>query len=339
MLTTDANGLSDVLAVVKNRPVELAPNMHVRYCRRIFRHTVSPDLLALLASYIRSADLVHLTAVYNFPTFPTFLTCRVLRKPLVWSPRGALQRWKDTRRKAVKRVWERACSIVAPHRTVLHVTSETERVDSSRRLPGLPTAVIPNGVKIPENATLVPRNGPLRLVYLGRLEPKKGLENLLLACRALADLGLSFSLAVGGSGDAKFTAGLKARAAALSLGSIVAFVGPVARDAKGLFFGNADLAVVPSHVENFCGVVAEALAHGVPVLASHGTPWSRIEQVGCGLWVKNDPESLAIAIQQIARKPLQEMGERGRRWMIAEYSWPAIAQQMFALYSSLLIGE
>jgi glycosyltransferase involved in cell wall biosynthesis len=336
VLTTDCDGPDQILAVEKRRPVEITTNLQVRYCPRRWRLSVSPVLLRSLLSSVRWAHVVHLTAVYNFPTFPTLHACRILHKPLVWSPRGALQRWKDTRRQTLKALWESACSAIAPNGTLLHVTSDAERIDSSRRLPRLRTVVIPNGVEVPHEALHIDGDGELRLVYLGRLEPKKGLENLLLACRTLVDTGLSFSLVIGGSGDAKYTEALKARVAQLSLASRVAFLGHVPRDAKGEFFAKADVAVVPSHVENFCAVIAEALAHEVPVVASRGTPWHRVEQMGCGLWVDNAPESLAAAIRKIGEMPLREMGERGRQWMIAEYCWPAIAQQMLGVYSSLI---
>jgi glycosyltransferase involved in cell wall biosynthesis len=72
-------------------------------------------------------------------------------------------------------------------------------------------------------------------------------------------------------------------------------VGEVLSEAKKRLFENSDVAVVPSHTENFAIVVAEALAHGVPVIASMGTPWNRLDEMKCGLWVDNDAVSLADA--------------------------------------------
>ena len=56
-------------------------------------------------------------------------------------------------------------------------------------------------------------------------------------------------------------------------------------------------------------VVAEVLAHGVPVIASRGTPWSGTEEHGCGPWVENDPATLAAAIQRMSTMALSENGE------------------------------
>jgi glycosyltransferase involved in cell wall biosynthesis len=81
------------------------------------------------------------------------------------------------------------------------------------------------------------------------------------------------------------------------------------------------------------------LAHGVPVIASKGTPWRRVEGMGCGLWVENDPESLAKAIERMSKMPLREMGQRAREWMEKEFSWSDRAQDMMKLYESLARGN
>src|SRR5947209_1044244 len=112
-------------------------------------------------------------------------------------------------------------------------------------------------------------------------------------------------------------------------------IGEVRGDEKRRLFENSDLTIVPSHRENFGMVVAESLAHGVPVIASKGTPWRRVEEIGCGLWVDNDPKSLAQAIEQMSLMPLIEMGRRGREWMAKEFSWDKRAQEVLACYNAL----
>ena len=96
---------------------------------------------------------------------------------------------------------------------------------------------------------------------------------------------------------------------------------------------------MPSYTENFAIVVAEALAHGVPVIASTGTPWSRLGQMKCGLWVDNDPETLADAIRSISTMPLRDMGLIGREWMQSEFSWRSVAEQTLDLYHRCAVRE
>jgi len=108
---------------------------------------------------------------------------------------------------------------------------------------------------------------------------------------------------------------------------------------KEALFAEADMLVVPSHTENFGNVVVEALARGVPVLVSTGTPWKRVDDFGCGLWVDNKPETLAAAITRMSEMGLDDMGERARKWMEDEYAWPAITERMIALYRESLMGN
>jgi len=68
------------------------------------------------------------------------------------------------------------------------------------------------------------------------------------------------------------------------------------------------------------------------VIASHGIPWERVVEKGCGLWVGNEPEDLAAAIDRAAAMPLSEMGRRGRAWMEQDYSWSQVAAEMIAEY-------
>ena len=144
-------------------------------------------------------------------------------------------------------------------------------------------------------------------------------------------------MTIAGSGDAAYSAALEESARQLGLRERIRFAGDVRGEAKAELFAASDLAVFPSHTENFAMVVAEALAHGVPVIASKGTPWSGVEAHGCGLWVENDPASLAGAIERMSRMPLAEMGERGRRWMEEEFSWETVSRAMLELYGKLVL--
>lgn len=339
VLTTDANGAHRSLEVEKEREVELVDGLYVRYCRRLARHSVSPMLVRLLPSYLRWADVVHLTAVYSFPTIPTLLAARLYGKPVVWSPRGALQRWRGSSRLRAKAVWEWACRLTAPGRVILHTTSNEEAKESVERVRGIEAFVLPNGVEIPEKIRRVDRDGTLRLAYLGRLHSKKGIENLLAACHRLSlETHLDWSLTIAGGGETDYVASLNRLIGELELSPRAMMIGEVTGESKTRLFERADVVVVPSYTENFGMVVGEALAHGVPVIASRGTPWRRLEETRSGLWVDNTPDSLAAAIESIGRMSLCEMGVRGRSWMQREFSWEQRATEMTDIYSRLING-
>lgn len=337
-LATNGNGLGKVLEVEVGAEVAVAAGFEVTYAGRIARHSVSPGLVARLPFEIHRADVVHLTGVYWFTTIPTLLACKLMGKPLIWSPRGELQRWRGSRGRVLKRIWEMACRLSAPRSTRLHLGSETERNAALSRLPKFSAAVIPNAVRTPTAIKRTASEGRLRLGYIGRLHPRKGLDNLLQACRILKDQGAEFSLVVAGSGRSRYTRELSRKIAALDLGNTVRLAGEVHGNAKREFFESIDVLLVPSFGESFASAVAEGLAYAIPVIASRNTPWSRLVEKGCGLWVDNAPESLAAAIVEIDAMPLEEMGLRGREWMAAEFSWDAIAREFCNTYSAMLRG-
>ncbi|HZX31375.1 MAG TPA: glycosyltransferase [Rhodocyclaceae bacterium] len=344
VLTTDSAGPRPSQRVNPEGVAGLYPNQEVAMTRRLAGSSISFQLLWKLPGLLRRADIVHLTATYSFPTLPTMLLCRLFDKPLVWSPRGAIQdahEWEGVRRRRLKRWWERVCNALLWKRgAVAHTTSERERVATQLRIPHARAVIIPNGVHVPETVPVrewLPQ-GRLRLMYLGRIAPKKGLENLLEAVALLdrEDLGLT----IYGTGEPEYVAELNALAERQNFADgRVRFAGHVDGAAKEAAFAEADLCVVPSHTENFCMVAAEALAHGIPVIASRGTPWEAVEAKECGLWVDNSPQELARAIERAGQMDLAAMGARGRAWMQREFSWDAVAADMMSVYRSILAGK
>src|SRR3982751_2277602 len=103
VITTDANGKTR-LSPEEQRDATLK-GMQVRFCPRVGTGMVAPSLLKCVMEEAKWADLIHLTAVYNFSTIPTVVAARWAGKPLVWSPRGALQRWSGSRRVSAKNLW------------------------------------------------------------------------------------------------------------------------------------------------------------------------------------------------------------------------------------------
>jgi glycosyltransferase involved in cell wall biosynthesis len=339
VLTTDTDGIGRNLDVANDREVTV-DGLQVRYCHKLFRNSVSAGLLRVLGEYVAWADVVHLIAVYSFPTFPTLAYCRRFQKPLVWSPRGSLQRWGGSTRVATKFLWERVCRMLAAKdRVVLHTTSEEEARQSQARFRDLRTVIVHNGVELPAHFRRTDPSAELRITYLGRLHPIKGIENLLDACKLMEGDADSWHLTIAGSGEGNYPDVLKSKVDKLGMHAHVQFTGEVSADAKKNLFAESDVFVAPSYVENFGMVIAEALAHEVPVIAGRGTPWEGLHVNQCGLWVENDAQSLAAAIRRMRALPLREMGKRGRCWMQREFSWEAVSRQMLTVFQDCYGGR
>jgi glycosyltransferase involved in cell wall biosynthesis len=337
VLTTDADGPHESIARAALDAIAKDGGFEVRCCRRLVGNSVSPAMLGAMAAEVKWAGVVHLHAAYSFPTIPALLAARILDRPMVWSPHGALQRWARTRRPRLKAAWEQVCRAVAPRRLAIHSTSAAEASESRARFPDATIFVISNGVDIPESIDHTARCAALRLGYLGRLDEKKGIENLLAAIGLLGERsGPQVMLAIAGAGEPAYEASLRRRIDELGIGGVVTMLGGVRGDDKTRFFANQDVIVVPSYTENFGIVVAEALAHGIPVIASRGTPWAELEVNGCGLWVNNDPASLAESVTRIASERLVEMGLRGRHWMAERYAWTRVGADFLDVYRQMI---
>lgn len=339
VLTTDSNGprVSDRVEIDSN-PAWFAAGYFVQYCRRLAFGSFSVEFLRRLPGAIRNADLVHLTSTYSFTTIPTLLLARTMGRPVVWSPRGSLQatqQWDGAPKRRLKRLFERLCQLARPCDTILLVTAPIEAELSVVNLPGIATAEIPNPIDLPPlpEARAWRPEGRLRLMFLSRLHPKKGIELLL---SALARLPETVTLDVYGTGTPNYEAKLQAAADRLGIAARLKLHGHVEGEVKTQAFADADILCLPTHSENFGIVVGEALAHGLPVITTTAAPWSGLETHDCGRWIERDEDTLIAAIQDLGKADLKAMGQRGRAWMERDFSPTGVTQALLSVYRRLL---
>ncbi|CAN5543494.1 glycosyltransferase [soil metagenome] len=294
------------------------------------------------------ADIVHQHGVWTAQGRVT-RTFRRRGISTVVAPHGSLEPYARRRSTWKKRVALAAFeSANLREASCLHATAESE-VRTLRDF-GLraPIALMPNGVPL---AWLESRGDASRfrqrigleqderiLLFLSRLHPIKGLP---LALEALADnrarLGV-WRLVIAGPDERAHRSELEALTARLGISRLVRFTGALHGAEKRDAFAAAELFVLPSHSENFGIVVAEALGAGVPVLTTHGTPWSELETYQCGWWVPVDSDAIGAALLHAATLPageLREMGDRGRALIEARYVWSSVAERALAVYSWL----
>jgi glycosyltransferase involved in cell wall biosynthesis len=337
VLTSDSSGFrsSERLSQEEMASAREELAYPVAYRRKTCGAEFSISMLAAIAEMVAQADVVHISYAYSWSSLAALRACVRAGVSAVWTPRGALQGWSERRKRRLKRLWDGYALRLCRHgNVVLHFTSDAEAADSIAAMPGVRHVVVQNGVDIPPVVRHAPRAGSaLRVLYLGRLHPIKALGNLL---SALARTGDDITLDICGDGDAAYRAELEARILRERLGKRVRLHGHVDGPEKESLLQTADLLVLPSHTENFGMAAAEALACGIPVLASTGTPWQELDARGCGRCVPNDAASLAAALRQMQGMDLEAMGERGREWMRSSFSWEASAEAMHDVYTSML---
>ena len=174
------------------------------------------------------------------------------------------------------------------------------------------------------------------IVYAGRLNPKKGLPVLIRAADLVHQEIPSAKLLIAGSGkkdDVLYTQAL-ARGASVP----VTYLGPVLQRQMPQVYWAADCFVCPTQSHEAFGlVVVEALASGVPTVASHNGGIKEIITHNVnGLLVENyyDPQSFAEAITNIAQHNVlaKRLGEEGRKTCLGRFSWQRTGETLHRLY-------
>jgi glycosyltransferase involved in cell wall biosynthesis len=204
-----------------------------------------------------------------------------------------------------------------------------------------PVALIPHGIDVESQASLpsyseaqelLPQwKGRRILLSLSRVHPKKGLPVLLEAWSKLGREREGWLLVIAGPDQRGHLSELKQLVADLGLSGSVLFPGALFGEKKLAAYALADLFVLPSYSENFGVAVAEALAAGLPVVTTSGTPWKDLQARGCGWCAEANVEQLAqtlCAALSVPKKELIEMGAQGREWMKRDFSWERLAAQM-----------
>jgi D-inositol-3-phosphate glycosyltransferase len=177
-------------------------------------------------------------------------------------------------------------------------------------------------------------------LYVGRLEPLKGVELLLHTAAHLETCRPVRVLVVGGAADGDQQVDrLRSLAKTLQVDSVIDFVGRVDQEELPLYYNAADVCVVPSYYESFGLAALESMACGTPVVAARVGGLSAIVQDGHTGYLKSwrCPEAFASSLEMIiSNARLQHsMGLAARR-RAEGMGWQQVAAQISGEYEILI---
>jgi poly(glycerol-phosphate) alpha-glucosyltransferase len=259
----------------------------------------------------------------------------------------AHSRWK---KRFVWHLWEsRALSSAR----CLHALCPAEATAIKPLLPGIPIAVIPNGVALPVRASgeqadpaqallpwqaFIPADEKV-LLFLGRFHSGKGITPLLHAWEAVSSEAerQGWWLALVGYGDG---GALERQLRCTPVNRCMAF-GPAFGKSKQAVLASAGAFILPSQFEALPMAALEAMAHGLPCLLSSACNLPDAFEQAAALRAEPNPESLAMALQQLfglSESARTAMGESGRTLVAQNYSWTQVAAQTHDLYTWILGG-
>jgi len=301
VFTTTANGESE-LPVVRGQLVDV-DGVKVIYFKRITKdHShFSPALLKILWKEAPNFDLIHIHAWWNLVSVFSCMIALMRNVPVLVSPRGTLSSYSFYNKNiGPKWIIHHLLGKRLLNKCYFHVTSERENEAIIKLIHPKNITILPNFVKLPVKKQLT-ENEPsafLKLLFLSRIEEKKGLDILI---NALASISGPWYLTIAGDGDKTYIAYLKKLAANNKVDDRINWVGFQSEN-KFELLSEHDLFILPSYDENFGNVVIESLSVGTPVLIS--------EQVGLADYVKKNnfgwicqtnPVSISSAINEMGK--------------------------------------
>ena len=351
ILTTDSNG--DTGQAPLDVPLEVPiqqDGYEVYYfrCAPFRRYKFSLNLLRWLARHGHRYDLVHIHALFSPVSTAAAIVARHQKLPYILRPLGTLDPADLQKKRHLKKLY--AALLERPNlagAAALHFTSDQEAKISDRFGTSTHDLIIPLGVTLskPSNSAFrdrysLPQTRPL-VLFLSRIEPKKGLNLLIPALEQLAAEGQDFHFVLAGANpqDPAYEAKIRDQIQTSGLRDRTTLTGFISGGEKTALLQQADLFVLPSYYENFGIAVAEAMAARTPVVISDQVHiWRDIQQSEAG-WVsactlESLTETLRLALSD--RSEQQRRGHNAQTHAQKFYSWDAIAQEMIAAYSQIL---
>jgi glycosyltransferase involved in cell wall biosynthesis len=359
VFTTNIDG-DGILDVPTARPVN-RDGVRVWYfpVQRPRWYFFSRQLAQAIRDGVGDFEIVHIHMLFLWPTTVGSFWCRKRRVPYVVHTAGLLDP------ACIRKTYERRSISVSSrvkkniylatlgrvelgHASAIHFTSEIEMRESILphiRARGL---VVPFGVD-PFRDTNAGRNlfresfpelgGRKIVLFMSRLDPKKGITFLMKAALELKKRRDDFVIAVAGQGNRGYELELRRLSAKLGIERQIVFTGTVTGQIKQSLLQCAELFVLPSYHENFGVAVIEAMAAGLPVIISDRVNiHAEIDRAGAGLVVSLDSNELANAIANLLDDPAKRrsMGQRGQSLVESNFTWDKVAAMTISMYETVL---
>ena len=353
LVATNADGAATLDAPV-GRWIE-QDGYRLRYFSRLGRaeYKLSFALAAWLARHVAEYDLAHIHSDFNFPVLVAASACRWRKVPYLLTPHGMLEPWalgyKAWKKRAYYERVERP--LVLRGARALHALNRSEAANIEALKLGPPVVVLPNGIDPSEAGAVGPAKaevflerfpalrGKKLILFLHRIDPKKGLDILASAYRQVRERFPQTHLVVAGPDTTGYTPAARGFFEAAGCADAVTFTGMLEGDAKHGALASASVFVTPSYSEGFSMSVLEAMAAGLPCVLTEGCNFPEAGEAGAArILPTGDADRFARELLDLLDHPetARTVGARASELVLSRYTWPRVAEEYERMLGRIL---
>jgi glycosyltransferase involved in cell wall biosynthesis len=305
----------------------------------------SPRLAKWLRAHVQDYDIINIHGLFSYPNSIASTIAHRAKVPYVIRPCGMLDPWclgqSRIKKSAYLRLFE---DRVLRHASAISFTSEEESRVSYKVFPPPDSVIIPLGVspvwdEHEETAPLILPLDKQIILFLSRLDEKKGLDLLLPALARLKEERDDFLCVIAGGGRAPYEDKIKNEVKMNNLEDVIQFTGFVKGKRKKQLLQAASCFVLPSYQENFGVSVAEAMAAACPVIISDQVNIHKeVSTAFAGRVVRCNVTDLFNALNEVLSdaSSRREMGGNGQTLVKEKFNWDRISEKVISLYETCI---
>ena len=349
IVTTTANGSSRLNVPIQTWIKKKFYRIQYFSYKNFIDYKFSWSLTYWLFKNISNYDLVHTQTLFSYPTLPAHWACQLYQISYVMTPHGMLEPWALAYKSWKKGPYFNLLEKPALQRSsAIQMLASTEAENVRQLGLKLPLIIVPNGVHQNDFQSLVdpetfyqkfPEIRHKKLIlFLGRIDPKKGLDLLAIAFGKIQAQFPQTHLIIAGPDNIGFSSTVKQYFINSNCLEAVTFTGMLTGSMKYSALAAADLYIAPSYSEGFSVSVLEGMASGLPCVITTGCNFPEAEIEKAALVVDIDAQQIADALLWclINSEEAKKMGDRARQFIFEQYTWDNLSKIMIEHYQNIL---
>ncbi len=312
-------------------------------------YKLSGSLSYWLLQHVADYDLVQINAIFSLTNLPAYWACQYRKIPYVVVPHGMLEPWALSYKAWKKRIYYDLLEKPALNRShAIQTLANAERKGIKSLNLTAPIVTIPNGIHredfecLPNPDVFYQRFPETRdrtlILFLGRIDPKKGLDLLAPAFARVRAQFPQTHLIIAGPDNIGFLPTVRNYFLEAGCLDAVTFTGMLTGELKYSALAAAQIYVAPSYSEGFSMSVLEGMAAGLPCIITTGCNFPEAATTRTAEVVEIDTEAIAEALLRCLNEPQQakKMGDRARQFIFNNYTWNSIAAKLLEVYTSIV---